>query len=72
MSKLYFRHGAMNSGKSTALLQAALLEPRACCGGQSRSVIRCNPLQAFVLLPARVARAVAHPLQQRSERGLVR
>ena len=23
MSKLYFRHGAMNSGKSTALLQAA-------------------------------------------------
>ena len=23
MAKLYFRHGAMNSGKSTALLQAA-------------------------------------------------
>ncbi|MEK9987470.1 MAG: thymidine kinase, partial [Aquiluna sp.] len=23
MSKLYFRYGAMNSGKSTALLQAA-------------------------------------------------
>ena len=65
MAKLYFRYGAMNSGKSTALLQAAynyaergqrtlLAKPEIDAKGESRIVSRLGVERAvdFVIAPA--------------------
>lgn len=64
MSKLYFRHGAMNSGKSTALLQVAhnyeernqrvlLIKPAIDTKGDNKVVSRLGVVREvdFLLLP---------------------
>ena len=64
MSKLYFRHGAMNSGKSTALLQVAynyeergqtvaLVKPAVDTKGDSQVVSRLGMVRTvdFLVLP---------------------
>ena len=65
MSKLYFRHGAMNSGKSTALLQVAfnyeergqtvaLVKPAVDTKGDSKVVSRLGMVRQvdFLVLPS--------------------
>ena len=83
MAKLYFRYGAMNSGKSTALLQAAynyeergqrvlLAKPRVDTKGESRIVSRLGVARevSFLLDPHDDARAVFARHARGEEGGL--
>ena len=85
MAKLYFRYGAMNSGKSTALLQAAfnyeergqrvlLAKPRVDTKGERSIVSRLGVSRevSFLLGPRDDARAVfAHHAQGRDDGSML-
>ncbi|MEY4276288.1 MAG: hypothetical protein RIS26_751 [Actinomycetota bacterium] len=80
VSKLYFRHGAMNSGKSTALLQVAfnyeergqrvlLTKPAVDTKGDAKVVSRLGMVRSvdFLTLPKDNLRELVHDLASKQE-----
>ena len=83
MSKLYFRHGAMNSGKSTALLQVAynyeergqkvvLVKPAVDTKGDNKVLSRMGMVRTvdFLILPKENLREKFNSFQSNSEKKI--